>query len=87
VRASRRSSTPPPICSASATWNDLTTADIAKRARIPIGSVCHSFASKEGVLAELVARDTPDPRERALVIREMKRAVIAYLAPELEGRS
>jgi hypothetical protein len=39
------------------------------------------------VLAELVARDTPDPRERALVIREMKRAVIAYLAPELEGRS
>ena len=166
--------------------DDLTTADIAKRARIPIGSLYHYFPSKEGVLAELVARttnridsafaerlardferlpwreaieratdaavhayesdatfiavwraarftplfrdvaaasdvrfaellsalpmaksvrpfairsairlanafldwilETPDPRERARITREMKQAVIAYLAPELEGR-
>jgi AcrR family transcriptional regulator len=38
--------------------DDLTTAHIAKRARIPIGSVYHYFSSKEGVLAELVARTT-----------------------------
>ena len=167
--------------------DELTTADIAKRARIPIGSVYHYFPSRDGVLAELVertaqrvdsafavqiARDferlswqdalqgaidatvrayasdaasvavwratrgTPlfddvyaasderfaelldalpmvrgkirpiairsairmanaflewvleidDPRERARIIREMKRAVIAYLAPEFEDR-
>lgn len=36
--------------------DDLTTAHIAKRARIPIGSVYHYFSSKEGILAELVAR-------------------------------
>jgi len=36
--------------------DDLTTADIAERARIPIGSVYHYFPSKEGVLAELVTR-------------------------------
>jgi AcrR family transcriptional regulator len=166
--------------------DDITTADIAKRARIPIGSVYHYFSSKEGVLAELVARtthridsafaehlardferlpwqraieraidaslrayggdaaylavwratrftplfrdvlaasdvrfaerlsslpmaksvrplairsairvantfldwvlDTTDARERALITREMKRAVIAYLAPEFDAR-
>lgn len=38
--------------------DDLTTAHVAKRARIPIGSVYHYFASKEGILAELVARTT-----------------------------
>jgi AcrR family transcriptional regulator len=36
----------------------LTTAHIAQRAEIPIGSVYHYFPSKEGVLAELVARTT-----------------------------
>ena len=166
---------------------DLTTADIARRAGIPIGSVYHYFSSKEGVLAELVVRttqrvdsafaeqvardfgrvpwqetleraidasvrayasddafiavwratrgmplfeevaaagderfaklldglpmvrgtirplvirsairmanafldwilETPDARERTRITREMKRAVIAYLAPEFEGR-
>src|SRR5262245_23012605 len=38
--------------------DELTTADIAARARIPIGSLYHYFPSKEGVLAELVARTT-----------------------------
>jgi hypothetical protein len=31
--------------------------------------------------------ETSDPRERARITDEMKRAVIAYLAPEFEGRS
>jgi len=35
---------------------DLTTAHIAERAGIPIGSLYHYFPSKEGVLAELVSR-------------------------------
>jgi AcrR family transcriptional regulator len=36
----------------------LTTAAIAKRARVPIGSVYHYFASREEILAALVERTT-----------------------------
>src|SRR5262245_10845169 len=38
--------------------DELTTAAIARRAKIPIGSVYSYFSSKEGVLAELIDRTT-----------------------------
>lgn len=37
-------------------FESITTAAIAERARIPIGSVYHFFPSKEGILAELASR-------------------------------
>jgi AcrR family transcriptional regulator len=54
--------------------DDLTTAHIAKRARIPIGSVYHYFSSKEGVLAELVAR----------TMQRIDSAFVAHLARDFE---
>jgi AcrR family transcriptional regulator len=55
--------------------DEITTATIARRAKVPIGSVYHYFPSKEGVLAELVARTTSrvDTASTAALARELAR--------------
>jgi AcrR family transcriptional regulator len=55
--------------------DEITTASIARRAKVPIGSVYHYFPSKEGVLAELVARTTSrvDAASTAALARELAR--------------
>jgi len=55
--------------------DEITTASIARRAKVPIGSVYHYFPSKEGVLAELVARTTSRVDDASVVAlaRELAR--------------